>query len=271
MQIDFHSHVLPGIDDGSPDVHTTEALLGEELRQGVEIVVATPHFYAYEVSVDHFIRRRNAALEKAVAKIGGTVIRYKSSGQPKRAVVHIGDQKLALLMGGEIYYFHGMGDAEQTPRLCIEGTDTILVEMPFAQWNQEVVNDIDHLLKRQKLRVVIAHVERYYEFQKDLKYWDQVMTMPVVPQINAGTLIGPSGSGGLFGRAHKEHAHAEKKQRWAFDFIREHPDFIIATDTHNMETRRPNLKAGVEAVREEFGQEEVDRMFAAAAKMLQRE
>ena len=44
--IDFHSHVLPGIDDGSDSVATSLAMLAEMKAQGIEAVFATPHFYA---------------------------------------------------------------------------------------------------------------------------------------------------------------------------------------------------------------------------------
>ena len=44
--IDFHSHVLPGIDDGSRDVEMSLAMLREMRAQGVDVCVATPHFYS---------------------------------------------------------------------------------------------------------------------------------------------------------------------------------------------------------------------------------
>ena len=37
MLIDFHTHILPGIDDGSREPGMTEAMLREEKRQGVEL------------------------------------------------------------------------------------------------------------------------------------------------------------------------------------------------------------------------------------------
>ena len=46
---DLHSHVLPGIDDGSRSIEMTGEMLEEEARQGVTEVVATPHFYAHRM------------------------------------------------------------------------------------------------------------------------------------------------------------------------------------------------------------------------------
>ena len=42
--IDLHSHMLPGIDDGAPDLETSVALVRELYDGGVTDVVATPHY-----------------------------------------------------------------------------------------------------------------------------------------------------------------------------------------------------------------------------------
>lgn len=77
------------------------------------------------------------------------------------------DQKLHL--AAEVYYFQGIGSAGMIPKLCVEGTQTLLLEMPFAQWNSAIYADVEKLVRHQKLKVVLAHIERYYEFQKKKK------------------------------------------------------------------------------------------------------
>ena len=64
--LDLHSHVLPGIDDGSPDVETSLEMLRLSAQQGVEAMVATPHFYAWRNRVERFLRRRQRAFEQLV-------------------------------------------------------------------------------------------------------------------------------------------------------------------------------------------------------------
>ena len=61
--LDFHTHLLPGIDDGSQSVDESIQMLECMQMQGVEQVVATPHFYANHESVEDFLARRNAALQ----------------------------------------------------------------------------------------------------------------------------------------------------------------------------------------------------------------
>ena len=49
--IDFHSHILPGIDDGSKNTDMSLAMLREMTAQGVDVCVAPPHFSGWRRSV----------------------------------------------------------------------------------------------------------------------------------------------------------------------------------------------------------------------------
>ena len=223
--IDFHAHILPGMDDGSQDLAMTAAMLREESRQGVELVAATPHFYADRNSIGSFLERRALALEKVESLRG-------KGGRPLPAVV----------AGAEVCYFPGIGRARDVASLCVAGTKTILVEMPFAQWNGDMLRDIEALIEGQKLNVVLAHVERYAGFQKDRRVWDRVMALPLTPQINAGSFMKPRG---LF--------RSDRRRRFCLDFLKEHPRLIVGSDCHNMESRPPNLGPALEEIAEALG------------------
>ena len=60
--IDFHAHILPGIDDGSKSVDESLVMLAMEAEQGVGCVVATPHFYPRHDDPREFLTVRDAAL-----------------------------------------------------------------------------------------------------------------------------------------------------------------------------------------------------------------
>ena len=53
--IDFHSHVLPGVDDGSKSMEQSLQMLEASVQQGVTHMVATPHFYASRMDPDSFL------------------------------------------------------------------------------------------------------------------------------------------------------------------------------------------------------------------------
>jgi protein-tyrosine phosphatase len=77
--IDFHTHILPGIDDGSKNIEMTMEMLEEEARQGVTEICATPHFYAHRMSFDSFLEKRGHEL-KSEYFIPGAVDEFMKAG-----------------------------------------------------------------------------------------------------------------------------------------------------------------------------------------------
>ena len=240
--IDFHTHVLPGIDDGSRNVEMTISMIAEELAQGVEEVIATPHFYANHSSIDHFLEKRHRAMKKMTEALA-----FSDIQKPPY-----------IRTGAEVYYFPGMGRAERLPQLCIEGTRTILIEMPFEQWKSDILRDLRDVLERQKLTVVLAHIERYPEFQRDDRVWDEVMHLPVIPQINTGSFL--KKKSGLFSR--------DKKRKFCMQYLGRHPEVILGSDCHNLTSRRPNLADGRAEIKKELGAEVLERVDKITRKVL---
>ena len=62
--IDFHSHILPGMDDGSKSVEMSVEMLNREAEQGIRKVIATPHFYPWSEHPEQFLARRDTAAAK---------------------------------------------------------------------------------------------------------------------------------------------------------------------------------------------------------------
>ena len=112
--VDFHSHVLPGIDDGSACLEQSIAMLQTEAEQGIEHVVATPHFYAHHDNPERFLRRREAA----EARLREEMERHP--GLPK------------LSIGAEVYYFPGISNSDALKELTIDKKRCILIEMPVS-------------------------------------------------------------------------------------------------------------------------------------------
>ena len=61
--VDFHTHILPQMDDGSQSVEQTLQMLSFLADQGVKTVVATPHFYAHRDQPDAFLAKNNRKKE----------------------------------------------------------------------------------------------------------------------------------------------------------------------------------------------------------------
>ena len=68
MTTDYHSHILPNIDDGSDSIKTSLKMIKMMKQQGIGIIVATPHFYMHrEASLDSYLVKRQNAYEKLMA------------------------------------------------------------------------------------------------------------------------------------------------------------------------------------------------------------
>ena len=240
--IDFHSHILPGIDDGSRNEKMTLAMLGEEKRQGAETVVATPHFYADRDSIDRFLERRAKALA-----ITNDAIKTANESRASKD----GHFFPRIMTGAEVYYFPGMADAEKLPELCISGTDVILIEMPFVQWTDKVAKDIEAIIRDRHLTVVLAHIERYTGYQKDKGPWRKVMDLPLTTQINGGSFL-------------KE----MRKRRFCTKWIKERESCIIGSDCHNLESRAPNLERARAVIEKKAGAAVLDRIDDNARRLL---
>ena len=138
--IDFHAHLLPWMDHGSRDLAEAVAQYGMLNAHGLSAVVATPHFYAQvEPSVDDFVSRRDAA----AAALGEAVT--------------VGP---ALYLGAEVLLFRGIEHMEGLDRLCIKGTNTILLELPLGGIDRAEVETVEKIAAL-GLRPVIAHIDRY--------------------------------------------------------------------------------------------------------------
>lgn len=239
--IDFHCHILPGIDDGSRDVEESLALITEESKQGIQSIVFTPHFYAHRDSVDHFL-----------------FIRDKSFQKLKPAME---DQSLGMetYLGAEVYYFGGIGRAETAEKLCIQGTDILLLEMPFCQWTKDMLADIEQLIHKGKRKVILAHIERYFEFQKDKGVMEAVLALPLILQINAGSLLAGAGLMDFAGK---------KKVKKCLALLREDREVLLGSDAHNMRTRLPRLEAGRAVIAEKIGADRLEEIDSLGERML---
>lgn len=243
--IDFHTHILPGIDDGSRDIEMTEQMLRKEKMQGVTHIYATPHFYAHRRSVKQFIERRRKALEMTRELI--------ASSEPGSLP--------CVTAGAEVYYFAGMGRADQLRDLCIEGTDILLLEMPFNQWHKEQYKDITDILTKQELRIVLAHIERYEGLQKNKDIWDRIMELPLTLQMNAGSFITGLTSG----------MHARRASRLCFSLLASHENCIIGTDCHNLTDRAPNLAEARQMIEKKAGRARLAQLDEYTERLLKAE
>lgn len=95
--MDFHTHLLPEMDDGSRSVEESLAMLKQMAAQNINWAAATPHFYAFQESPEQFLERRSASaaqLQKEMSQwkdlprisLGAEVRYYEASAGQRRSV-----------------------------------------------------------------------------------------------------------------------------------------------------------------------------------------
>ena len=142
IRIDFHTHILPEMDDGCADVEMSLKQLKMAAEHKIDIVIATSHFYPYVESMDSFLRRREEAWMKLQA------VRD--------------NEKPVVRLGAEVLICNGMERMDGIERLCVEGSNVLLAEMPFVYpWEPKLIETVERLRTEKALEVILAHGERY--------------------------------------------------------------------------------------------------------------
>lgn len=217
--IDFHSHILPGMDDGANDIEESLAMLAFLKEQGVTTVIATPH-YRCDCSVGSFIKKRQASFDKLEAAMNASGREY-----PR------------VLLGAEVAVSEHLTKHKNLERLCIEGTNCILVEMPNRFWEPFLYQVLFNIMGQYRLRLIIAHVDRYFTSLGSNKKMLKLVEMQPVFQISTPALMYRKG---------------KKLLKWMCRFGSE---FVFGTDCHNMENRRPFWSQPLKYVIKKYGDE----------------
>ena len=140
--VDFHSHILPGADHGSASLETSLKQLKLASDAGVTRIIATPHFYPHRHTLDKFLQRRE---ECANALYGAS-----SDALPE------------VKLGAEVLLCEGLEKFPGLEKLCLSGTNYLLIELPFSDFRHEYCDTIEKIQKS-GIKVILAHVDRYSE------------------------------------------------------------------------------------------------------------
>ena len=110
-KIDYHSHILPGIDDGAESVKKSISIIKKAKRYGVREIYATPHCYLHKTSVESFCAKRQQAL-KSIENNG---------------------IEIPVKLGAEILLIPGLYNLREIDKLCMPDGNNILLELPLTE------------------------------------------------------------------------------------------------------------------------------------------
>lgn len=213
MDVDFHCHVLNGMDDGAKDMATSSNMLRKAYETGVRAILFTSHCYPTSArDVERFIAKRTKQLK---------FFRFDFTETPK-----------FYKRGCEV---HLTGDISQIPnirKLCIEDTDYMLLEMPMKMWTDETVENV-YKLTLLGIKPIIAHDERNMHQKTELR--NALYDLDVLIQVNAPSFM------------MKEY---KKELDRLFSIGMAH---VIGSDMHNMTSRPPCFDKAREIVKKRYG------------------
>lgn len=224
--VDFHSHILPGVDDGSASVEESISLLQMEKQQGIDLVVATPHFYAQHDTPENFLRRRARAEE---------ALREEMSRYPDLPEIKI---------GAEVYFYRGISDSDAITELTIDSKRCILIEMPVSPWTDSMYRELEGLYVKRGLTPIIAHVDRYLGRFRTFGIPKRLSELPVLVQANAEFFLNQSSSAMAMRMLKRDQIH------------------LLGTDCHNLSSRKPNLGEAVELINRRLGAGMIEQINA---------
>lgn len=208
--IDFHTHILPGIDDGAKDVSVSAAMLEMEKEQGVNEIVLTPHYYGKFYSPTDFVRRRAAAYEKLLAVAAG---------------------EFFFTLGAEIHFSDTLSVNAECRKLAIGDTRYALVELPFGEkCSGSLFTRLRYFMDETELTPVIAHICRYPQLRKNPEALLRLAEMGCLLQVNASAFCDKDSSGFVFAALKHNLVHC------------------LGSDCHNVTNRAPDLKRAEEAI-----------------------
>ena len=226
--IDLHSHILPGVDDGAPDLAVSLEMARMAVADGIKVMACTPHFmpgmYDNEASD---IRRRVTDLKQRLVAADIDLALVVGSD------AHIRPDFLACLREGRI--------------LCLNDSRYVLFEPPHNIAPQRLEDLLFNIVAAGYVPI-LTHPERLKWIENHFTIFEQLVKVGIWMQITGGSLTGHFGS---------------RPQYWAKKMLAAGMVHIIATDAHNLSSRPPVLSDALVIAEAEVGLDEARNLVLA--------
>lgn len=223
--VDIHTHILPGIDDGSRDWSQTERMLRIQQEQGVTDIIATPHFDMEQNYQDP---------DKLRALVA------EANEHAKKVTPGI-----TLYPGCEVLYTPGVIDAyKKGDILTLADSQYLLVEFfprsPYREIEEAIASFV-----REGLVPVIAHVERYECLRNEYDRLYDLMKMGAVMQMNSRSLLGK---------------RFDKRVKLCRKMVQNGFIHFFGSDCHNEEERPPKMQEPHKTIAKLCGEQIADEL-----------
>jgi protein-tyrosine phosphatase len=224
--IDIHSHIIPDLDDGSPNMDQTVNMLRIAYRDGIRSIIVTPHN------------------QRGKYRITNNQIKYHMN--ELQEYIDSSSLDITLHMGSEIYYsYDTIQLLKENQLLTLAGSKYVLIEFPPTSEYPYIKNGLTELCAAGYFPI-LAHAERYKNITCDVERFYELICMGVYIQVNAMTITGDNG---------------RPQQIIVNELLKRDYVHFIATDCHSDGIRAPRLFECVDTIRRKYGEAYVDRFL----------
>ena len=223
--VDIHHHLLPGLDDGSPDLETSIAMAQMAASDGLTHIVCTPHASSRYVFSPSLIEEKISTLRVALAK----------ESIP-----------LTLATGCDFHLgYDNIKDAIAHPRkYSLNATDYLLIELPDHGLSTSL-EEIFYQLRLAGLTLILTHPERNPTLQRDHGRLATWLREGMLVQITTSSILGK------MGETARKMSQTLLANRWVH---------FLATDAHNLTTRPPLMSEARNIVARHYGDSYANRL-----------
>jgi protein-tyrosine phosphatase len=224
MKTDFHSHILPSVDDGAENISTSLKMIEELTENGISSIVLTPHFYPHKISLEKFLINRKAAYEKLMQEL-------KNDNK----------DTVNFILASETYLNDFIFNYEDISGLCLNGGKYLLTELPYnSDMTTSVYNSIQRLINNFNVIPILAHIDRYPFLMKNPENLIDLMDMGCLCQMNIFSLCSFS---------------LRKK---LLDYIKNDYIHFLGTDFHKPPFETVNFKRALNFISKKIGDEYIN-------------
>ncbi len=232
--VDCHCHILPGVDDGPKTLEESVQLCRALVADGLTDIIATPHQMG----------RYEGINQPADLRLVITMLQRELDGRGIGLTLHIGgeirlDERIATLLAND-----------RISTLADAGRQILLELQPSMPVSAGAVTS---LLSDSGVQIVLAHPERYDKLRRDPPAAAAWIEAGVLLQVNASYLLGDGGP------SPREAAMQWIEAGWVS---------FIATDSHNLASRRPRMNEAIDFISQHFGEEMARRICIENPAML---
>lgn len=203
--VDLHAHVLPGVDDGAPDLEVALEMLRRAAADGIRVAVLTPHLAPEDGPVQESRHREVFAELTAAAAQAGI--------------------PMTLHLGAEIGFRFGLVEVARWPSGTLAGKGFALVDLPSGPLSPGLEQGFFEL-RAAGFRPILAHPERNRALASAPARLARLRHLGVLLQVDAGSLTGQLG---------------ERARRTAEALVRRGWVELVATDAHDLGRRAMEL------------------------------